>query len=256
MVPPPKYLPDTNVLVEVGKNQDYFGRLQNLLAKVRSRIVLAPVVLIELVIGLVNGSEEHFERNKTVFRRIQSLSPEILQLPNAFAQQLLWGRDSGNHPVRPSHYWDLISAINSSKTKAEFFRKANSPSVAWARIEELPNIHKQVVDQELRSLRTIASQRSTKTPGELIAKTFAVEGNKPDPNKVNETFSAAFEYLQSAVAKVRSGSNPEKNDRGLYVDYNLFLYLGDTDIVLITNEKFQKWITKSPQASRIIPPNW
>ena len=112
MVTPAKYLPDTNVLVEVGKNQDYFGRLQNLLTKLCPRLVLAPVVLIELVIGLVNGSEEYFERNKTVFRRIQELSPEILQLPIAFAQQLLWGRDSGNHPVRPSHYWDLIRAIN------------------------------------------------------------------------------------------------------------------------------------------------
>jgi hypothetical protein len=73
---------------------------------------------------------------------------------------------------------------------------------------------------------------------------------------VAQAFSAQFEYLEANILKVKGGAKPEKNDRGLWIDYNILRYLADPEVTIITAEKFHRSIKQSPQASRIIPPPW
>jgi len=54
------------------------------------------------------------------------------------------------------------------------------------------------------------------------------------------------------VSKVRAGANLAKDDRGIYVDFQLFFYLADADAVIVSNEDFSGEIRSSPQRSRII----
>jgi hypothetical protein len=77
-------------------------------------------------------------------------------------------------------------------------------------------------------------------------------GLLPDPAVVEVIFSAAIEFLVSSSIKIRQGPNPLKNDRGLYVDSQLFYYLADPDAVVVSNEDFFDDIKLSPQKSRII----
>ena len=55
--------------------------------------------------------------------------------------------------------------------------------------------------------------------------------------------SAAIEYLKSPVQEVARGAAPGKNNRGVYVDYQMLLYLGESDIEFLTCENFSGEVT-------------
>jgi hypothetical protein len=60
------YLPDTNVLVDFGRNRDVKAKLE----KARydgAKFVIAPPTLTELSVGVVKGGAAHFAQNKQVF---------------------------------------------------------------------------------------------------------------------------------------------------------------------------------------------
>ena len=61
-----------------------------------------------------------------------------------------------------------------------------------------------------------------------------------------------MEFLKSSVLQVSRGANVQKNNRGLYVDNQLFFYLADPEAVVVSNEDFSQEIRKSPQRNRII----
>jgi hypothetical protein len=64
--------------------------------------------------------------------------------------------------------------------------------------------------------------------------------------------SAAIEYQEASIAKIRAGAKPRKNDRGRYGDSQLFFYLADPNITLLTSEDFSGDIKQSPQRTRIV----
>lgn len=84
-----------------------------------------------------------------------------------------------------------------------------------------------------------------------MSKLYRIGGLLPDPDRIEQDFSAALEYLRASVIKLRQGANLAKNDRGLYVDFQTFFYLADPHAVIISNERFRE-IVKSPQKTRII----
>jgi hypothetical protein len=85
-----------------------------------------------------------------------------------------------------------------------------------------------------------------------MARLYRLGGLLPDPELFARTFSAAIEFLKYSVLQVRRGANPKKNNRGLYIDSQLFWYLGDPNAVVVTNEDFSQEIRSSPQKNRII----
>jgi hypothetical protein len=84
---------------------------------------------------------------------------------------------------------------------------------------------------------------------------FGAPGCRPHPLIIKRKFSAAIEYLTAVIRLVANGSNPRKNDRGLYVDWQLLMYLADPQINFLTNEDFSGEISYSPQKNRIVKSN-
>ncbi len=84
---------------------------------------------------------------------------------------------------------------------------------------------------------------------------FGAPGCRPNPLVISRQFSAAIEYLETSVRKVAVGAKPRKNDRGLYVDWQLLMYLADPNVSFLTNEDFSGEISTSAQKDRIIKPD-
>jgi hypothetical protein len=117
---------------------------------------------------------------------------------------------------------------------------------------DLDSIHEGVLENELRSLGTLADRASVKSLHVHMARTNQLGGLLPDPDTCEVKFSAAVEFLKSSVMQVRRGANALKNNRGLYVDNQLFFYLADAEAVVVSNEDFSQEIRNSPQRDRIV----
>ena len=74
------YLPDTNVLIYLGKDPVLQTKLENA-EQSGSKFVIAPSTMTELTVGVVKGGAPHFEKNKKIFTWLQTHSDAILDPP-------------------------------------------------------------------------------------------------------------------------------------------------------------------------------
>ncbi len=118
-------------------------------------------------------------------------------------------------------------------------------------MDQLDSIHENVLEKELKSLEKLAGG-SLQALTVSLTRPYKCGGLLPDPDLFAEKFSAAIEFPKTSVIQVRNGANPHKNDRGLYVDQQLFFYLADPEIAEVTKENFSNKIKASPQSPRII----
>ena len=263
-----KFLPDTNIAIAIGKNDSDFEGLKTFLSSTKGRLLLAPPVIVELLVKVLNGQDRCFNINKRPLTRLFALNPEIPELPESFAQIMFFGSSTFIVGVRPWDYRQLLTALERSNSKTDFIARAHDPSVQWKGIQDFPKTHDIQVSRELNNLRRLALQQpkrsfADKTADSLSNSAFTKVGDgrsngvlTVDPNEVSHAFSAAFEYLGANIQNVKAGAKPEKNDRGIWVDYNILWYLADPEVTIITLERFHRSIKQSPQASRIIPPPW
>jgi hypothetical protein len=241
------YILDSNIWIEVEKGTISCADLT--LDGVE--VAVAPLMLTELVRGLTKGGEKFFVAKKPMFECMAKCG--ILELPKPFIVKVLWNADGGGvSKVRPHHYATLLKMLTSSHSLAQFLKKAEAPSSFWNKMTDLHSIHENVLDKELGSLNPLAKQGSLKAFSFHIANMYRMGGLSPDPGVIESKFSAALEFLRAYVLKVRRGANPMKNDRGMYVDNQLFYYLADPDAVIVSNEDFSDEIKSSPQRNRII----
>jgi len=241
------YIMDTNIWIDLAQ-----GKLScaDLTGKTTAGAVVAPFMIVELVRGIVKGGEPRFLQNRAMIECMARC--QILELPKVFIFQILWNVLGGVSKVRPHHYSTLLGLVVGSKTLSEFLKKTEEPNSVWKRIGELDSIHEGVLEKELRSLGTLADRASVKTLHVHMARTNQLGGMLPDPDAFEAKFSAAVEFLKSSAIQVRRGANVLKNNRGLYVDNQLFFYLADPEAVVVSNEDFSQEIRKSPQKNRII----
>lgn len=243
------YIIDTNIWIDLSR-----GKLacKDLMGRKGVRVVLAPMVITELVRGIVKGSESQFLRNRSMIECMARNKPEILELPKIFMFGILWKVAGGSSDVRPDHYRILMDILIQSKSFADFLKKTEERDSAWKKLGHLNSIHENVLDKELRSLDTLADQASIKALPVNMARMFKLGGLLPDPDSFETTFSAAVEFLRSSVIQVKNGAKPRKNNRGMYVDSQLFWYLADPEAVVVSDEDFSTEIRHSPQRIRII----
>jgi hypothetical protein len=157
--------------------------------------------------------------------------------------------------VTPAHYSQLLQMIVQAKDFDEFIKKCNEASSVWKNIEDLDQIHEGEIEKELRSLEDLAKRNKPLDIPQRLSRWFGAPGCRPFPIIIKKRFSAAIEYLETSIGKVAHGSKPRKNDRGLYIDYQLLTYLADANISFLTNEDFSGEISQSPQRTRIVKPN-
>jgi hypothetical protein len=182
---------------------------------------------------------------------IKSNHCEVLELPRIFMAKIL-RTAIANSGVRPDHYIHLMDMVVGSPDFDDFVRRCNSVGSVWKSIENLDKIHETEIETELRAMEDLARKRRPIKLAKALAMTFGVPGCRPVPIRVSSYFSAAIEYLESSIRKIVRGAKPRKNDRGMFVDWQLLNYLADPGLQFLTEENFSGEIAKSPQRHRIV----
>jgi hypothetical protein len=245
----PIFFPDTNILIDFGRNPEVRERLEKALSA-GAKFVIAPPMLIELTRGLVKAGREHFKNNQQAYAWLYKHGFEILPLPSPFIANLLKSSLKEPSGVEPNHYREQIEMISSSSDFDDFLKKAEG--TVWADLAKADGIHEAELDKEFSAMSSLARGRAGHGYAELISRKFGNPESRPSAAKIAETFSAAIEFLEASINKVRGGSIPRKNDPGLYTDFQLLFYLGDPNLAFLTSENFAHEITKSPQRDRIL----
>jgi hypothetical protein len=242
------YIMDTNIWVDVTQGKIACNDLSG---KAGAVVVVAPFMIFELMRATVRGGEKYFLGDRKMFECMERF--DILELTQPFVYKTLWNiSDARTSKVDPETYKTLLHMMVGSTSFMDFIIKTKRPDSVWNRVSNWDSIHEKVLDKEIGALGKIADQGSLKSLGMYMAGMYQVGGLLPDPDKFERTFSAALEYLRSSARKLRKGANLAKNDRGLYVDFQIFFYLADPSAVIVSKEDFSGEIAKSPQRSRII----
>jgi hypothetical protein len=248
------FVPDTNVWVSVGRDLALTAKFEKALGA-GDEFLIAPPALIELVRGLVRHGNETFHEDKKTYQWMRDRKCKILELTKPFMAEILRTTLPTRSGVIPQHYEQLIEMIVSSSALDEFVQRCHAADSVWKSVEALDQIHEGQIEKELRALEQLASQDWGLGLAEALSKMFGVPGCRPKPLVVDQHFSAAIEYLETSVRKVVRGAKPRKNDRGMYVDWQLLMYLAIPNARFLTNENFSGEITKSPQRERIVEPD-
>lgn len=247
----PTYLPDTNILIDLGRDLTVQTKLKNA-EQSGSKFVIAPSTMTELTVGVVKGGAAYFERNKNIFTWLQTRSDAILYHPRPFIGKILGFPSKWSH-VEMHHLVQRVGMVANSQTFDEFLKRKGHADNVWSDIDMAPQIHADKVNKEFTELEKLAKlPQGTVDVVAALCKTFAVGGVCPAPKLFRQHFSAAVEYVEASIAKIRAGAKPWKNDRGRYGDFQLFFYLADPNINLLTREDFSGDIKQSPQRTRIV----
>jgi hypothetical protein len=199
------YILDTNIWIDVGQRLLPCSKLK----KPGVEVALAPLMIIELVRGVVRGGEARFPKNKALFECLADVGSSVMELPRVAMFAKLWNVNQGISGVRPKHYMDLMNLLIGSSSHSEFLKKAESGSM-WTKMSNLDAIHEGVLDKELNALNPLAKRASIKTLHLHMARGYKLSGLLPDPELFAVTFSAAIEFLKYWVRQVRNGANPAK----------------------------------------------
>jgi hypothetical protein len=240
------YIIDTNIWID---QRDGILSCDDL-HRTRARVVVAPFMIMELMRATVKGGEQYFSQNRHMFECISKF--EILELTKGFLFKILWNVGYEAFDVRPTHYRWLIGSLVESDSLSDFLKKTERPGSSWKETANWDSIHERIVDKELRTLGKMAKGDNLKTFHTRLARAYGLGGLFPDPSAVQLALSAAIEFVTSSAIKIRNGANLLKNDRGLYIDSQLFYYLADPEAVVVSNERFSEEIRVSPQKTRII----
>jgi hypothetical protein len=242
------YIFDTNIWIDLSRRE---VRCEDLLGKAGLTVALAPFIINEFIKGVVAGRGNRFESDRSAIECLASFKPEVLELPKNFIYRRLWNIRRDQAAVSPEQYRVLIDLVVRSKSLEAFLQKTDRSS-DWQRIRDVNSIHKDVLDKELGSLGALAKSASLKTLAVHMVRGYELGGLIPDPSLFETTFSAALEFLKTSIVQVRRGAKPQKNNRGMYVDSQLFWYLADPLAVIVTREDFSVEIKQSPQKDRIL----
>lgn len=245
------FLPDTNVWIDVGRDAPLTEKFEKAL-RAGDQFMIGPPALIELVRGMVRCGQA-FPEDKKTYAWMKDHGCEVLELPRPFMAKVLHTALPIQSGVTPQHYRELIDMVVNSADINEFNQRCNANNSVWRNIDSIDHIHEGQIDKELRALEDLARQHKLDIT-RLLSMWFGAHGCRPNPLIIGIKFSAALEYLDNSIQKVVQGAKPRKNDRGLYIDWQMLMYLAVPDMKFLTNENFSGEITRSPQKSRIVKP--
>jgi len=245
------YLPDTNIIINYARDPDTKAKIDRA-SSTGAKFVIAPPTMTELTIGVVKGGPARFARNKVMFEWLKAQSKNILDLPRPFMGQVL-GFPSRKSKVDLIHHLQRIEFVTEASDFADFLKRKDAPGSLWPDIETAASVHEQQLDKEFAALQKLATRPpSSYDLAEEFAKLFAINGKYPDPKEFRFHFSAALEYAETTIRRIREGANPRKNDPGRYGDLQLFFYLADPSIEVLSCEDFSTDVVNSPQRRRIV----
>ena len=241
------YVLGTNIWLDLTRGKVSCADLSS---EAPTQVVVAPFVIMELMKETVKHKGKYFDNDKRVFQCMAKF--DVLPLTKVFIYQRLWNSgEEASARVGPENYKKLLQMMVDSGSYAEFIEKTKSAGSEWFQAESWSATHEGVIDKELRAVNQLAKVDS-KSIATGLAKLYPFKGSFPKDDCIEKEFSAALEYLRSVIVKVRNGANLPKNDRGMYVDFQILFYLADPNATIVSNEDFSTEISKSPQKDRII----
>jgi hypothetical protein len=250
----PEYFLDTNVLIDFGRTPAARVKLEHA-CQAGTTFLVAPPGLIELVRGMVASGDATFANDQQVFVWLRASRISILPLPRPFMARILNSSIPRSSGVEPRHYAEQIEMIANSTSFDDFLQRSRTPGNVWRDIWRADEIHCAELDREFLALERMARQRRGRDLAQGLSQLFGAPGCRPKPFVIEQQFSAAIEFLESSLLKVRAGAKPRKNDPGLYTDFQLLLYLACPKFSFLTREDFSNEIRRSPQKARIIHPD-
>jgi hypothetical protein len=241
------YVLDTNIWLDLTRGKVSCTELSS---KAHIQIVVAPFVIMELMKETVKHKGKYFDNDKRVFQCMAEF--RVLELTKVFIHQRIWkSGEEASARVGPENYKKLLQMMVDSGSYNEFIEKTKSAGSEWFQAETWDATHEGVLDKELRAVDQLAKV-DPKSIATGLAKLYPFKGSFPKEDSIEKEFSAPLEYLRSVIVKVRNGANLAKNDRGMYVDFQILFYLADPNATIVSNEDFSSEISKCPQKGRII----
>ena len=241
------YVLDTNIWLDLTRGKVSCTELSS---KAHIQVVVAPFAIMELMKETVKHKGKYFDNDKRVFQCMAKF--RVLELTKVFIYQRLWNSgEAASARVGPESYKKLLQMMVDSSSYDEFIKKTKSTGSEWFQAETWDATHEGVLDKELRAVDQLAKV-DPKSIATGLAKLYRFKGSFPKEDSIEKEFSAALEYLRSVIVKVRNGANLARNDRGMYVDFQILYYLADPNATIVSNEDFSREISKSPQKDRII----
>ncbi|MGA2171120.1 MAG: hypothetical protein ABSG62_23300 [Terracidiphilus sp.] len=175
------YLPDTNVLVDLGRDPAVQTKLENA-EQSGSKFVIAPSTMTELTVGVVKGGATCFEPNKKIFTWLKIHSDAILDLPRPFIGKTL-GFPSKWSQVETHHHVQRVEMVANSQTFDEFLKRKDAVGNVWSDIDKAAQIHDAQVDKEFTALEKFAKlPQGTFDVAAEFCKTFAAGGGSQTRN--------------------------------------------------------------------------
>jgi hypothetical protein len=269
---PPKAFIDTQIIIDVGRGvipPELWSKAAQYL-RTATEYCISPLTAGELICGLEQSGEEHFEKHREQLRALiaPNREAEVFDfIPYFIGSQL------GIDVERPANLEDdflgSIGLILDAPSKASLLSGYRHPShpgqTVRVRIDRLAREHSQTLQAYFGFMehRRKALAEKWRGPGafrvepegwaSFILNSYSIAGSAFDSASIATRLSAAYEFEMSLNILIRDrGFSVEKN-RGDLVDGQQLFYLFDPIVVFITNDnRIKRRTAASAQSTRII----
>lgn len=268
---PPKVFLDTQIVIDVGRGtitQGDWSRAASFLRE-STRYCVSPLTIGELLCGLVNSEERHFESHKQQLRILLAPqpAPEVFDfIPYFVADQL--GLSIDRPPLLEDDFLGSLRLILDAPSKAALrdgFRLRQNPNqTAKVRVDRLVHEHNETLHKYFKFMerRRVVIKRNWRGPGHFrvepslwtsyILNAHGVSGSSLDPSAVAPRLSAAYEFQMSLNVLINSTTFSISRNRGDLVDGQQLFYLLDPNAFFITNDsRIRSRVAASSQSNRV-----
>lgn len=261
------FIADTNLCSKVPGNPGVEARWNQLRGELEGnglRYAISPLVLLELLVGLVTPEPNHFQSD---LRRFHFLAgdgdAELLLFPGAFVLKTVLGVPSPVARFGSADFAQWLSVTRAAPTRdqlvagdVELYR---SELLSYGLdLGKIAQQHNEGRDEYIRHMEMIRERKPALSSRNVRAIGFlrrqGIIPQKTDISKLVTAMDAVETYYENAfklaVDTDYEFSSPEHS--GDSVDFQLLYYLSDPEMYIVTaDRKLKKRVSSSQQSARI-----
>jgi hypothetical protein len=222
--------------------------------------VACPLVLIELLLGLVKPEPQHF--SKDVRRFVFLAGPRetrFLPFPGAFVAKTVFGVNSPATRLGPSDFSQWLACVLAAGNRGDLANgsvEMNSPQetygIDFSIIERQQEAGKKAFTTVMNRHRRNNKARSAENIADGILQNIGlIPKDDSDRHRMMAALDAVIKY-QTSLLKLSSKYDYSKHDSD-WVDSQMLYYLADPTMSIVTNDRnLRARCASSSQADRII----
>jgi hypothetical protein len=262
----PKFFLDTSVCIDLAHSADASGNEWSCtwaIWRKRFRYCISPLTVYELVAGLADSDEAHFDESREAIRLLYPTGRKsFLDQLSVFVPNTLFGEKRKAAPSVDTNFHLWIRAILRSPNKRtlQSGRMRIGPRPRNGFGLDLGSIRKSIRDVQAGYARLFRSFQKSNVPdltpriwAEMILRQFGRPLSDSNVKLVLERLDAAYRFDSHLWGLIRNSAYDFSKHRGEMVDAQQLYYLCDSTIYFVTNDKRLKVaISKSSQSSRVL----